>query len=573
MDCYREWSEKSTRTLLLVAAVWLSSLLWTTLNAQTKLAFIAGVEDYERDGFEFLQFAEDDALELKMELTRLGFETQAIVGREATLDGIQRGLDQLYERSKHLRRDDIVLVFLSGHGVQKLVRRNANGTITEKEEPFFCPVDAHKNDVRTLLNLNDLLNRLKEDSGASNNIVLLDACRESLDKGAKGIDGSTIEALPNKLALFFAAQSGHRSFESRQLKHGIFSYYLLEGLRGKAADEDNEITLQGLASYVSKRVQRDSPGLLDVRDAEAQQPNFMGNLRGSLLLGKGPAGSAPTTPRPGDNSKLLHSKKTGLEMVKITAGTFTMGSPSSEANRGLDETEHRVTIAHDFYIGKYEVTQAEFVQVMGYNPSKFKQAKQLPVENLSWYDAVMFCNKLSQLDGYELCYNISQIERDGDTIKSANVQLISGSAGYRLPTEAQWEYACRANSNPGSPFSFGATITTAQVNYDGSLPYGNAAKGVQREKTLEVGSMPGNAFDLFEMHGNVGEWCSDWYEKDYYSKSPLIGPRGPATGSVKVNRGGSWNSSAEQCRSAQRSGNADDFRSEEIGFRVVCQSE
>jgi hypothetical protein len=283
-------TESQTKTFrnLLITSVTITIVSLASIQSawsQTKLAFLAGVERYEKDGFEPLNFAEDDALELKAELDKLGFTTTALVGKDATLTGLNRGLANLYASSKKLKREDVVLVFLSGHGVQKLVSRNIGGKAVEKEEPFFCPIDAHKNDIHTLLNLNDVLQRLRDDSGSGNNIVLMDACRESLDKG-KGIDGSTIEALPNKLALFFAAQSGHRSYESRKLRHGIFTHYLLEGLRGKAADEDNEITLQGLTSYVSKRVQRDSPDLLDVKESEAQQPHLMGNLRGSLLLGK-----------------------------------------------------------------------------------------------------------------------------------------------------------------------------------------------------------------------------------------------------------------------------------------------
>lgn len=274
------------------------------IAAQTKMALVVGVEKYESGGFQHLNFAEEDALELKTELEKLGFETVAIVGEEATLEGVNRGLASLYATSKKLKKDDIVLVFLSGHGVQKLVRKTENGEQIEKEEPFFVPNNAKDNDVGTWLNLNDVINRLKEDSGSSNNIVLMDASRESMDKGAKGIDGGNIESLPRKVTLFFASQPGHRSFESPQVKHGIFTYYLLEGLRGKAADDRNEITLLSLINYVSKSVQNDSPRLLGVDASDAQQPNLMGNMRGSLSLGtvgqtkRGETPKSPTTSNP-----------------------------------------------------------------------------------------------------------------------------------------------------------------------------------------------------------------------------------------------------------------------------------
>ncbi len=265
-------------------------LLGVSTNSwsQTRIAFVAGVERYNKSGLKNLEYAEDDAKQIKTELENLGFETFAVIGDDATLKKLTTELDAFITATKALNKSDIAIVYFSGHGVQKLVpREKGDGTTIEVEEPFFCPNDAIKKDVSTLLSLNTLLERLEDSSGSDHNIIMLDACRDSADKNGKGgIDGSTIHELSDKLALFFAAKSGHRSFENPEIKHGIFTYYLLEGLQGKAADRDDEITFQGLANYVSKQVERNSPALLQVSAADAQKPNLMGNLTGTVVLGK-----------------------------------------------------------------------------------------------------------------------------------------------------------------------------------------------------------------------------------------------------------------------------------------------
>lgn len=256
-----------------------------SVRAQTKIAFLAGVERYEKDGFDALNYAENDALALKAMLGEIGFECETIVGKDATLHNLKDGLDRFYQRSKGLKKEDVVLVFFSGHGVQRLVRQTESGKSIEKEEPFFCPVDAHKHDTTTLLSINEVLARIQDNSGSSNNIMLIDACRESLDKGkTAGFDGSTIHALSNKMVVFFAAQSGQRSWESHDLQHGLFTFFLLQGLRGEAKDQDDEVTLASLTNYVSKRVERESQNLLGSAISYAQRPNAIQNSRGSLVL-------------------------------------------------------------------------------------------------------------------------------------------------------------------------------------------------------------------------------------------------------------------------------------------------
>jgi formylglycine-generating enzyme required for sulfatase activity len=205
-------------------------------------------------------------------------------------------------------------------------------------------------------------------------------------------------------------------------------------------------------------------------------------------------------------------------------------------------------------MGKYEVTQKEYQAVMGTNPSNFK-GDNLPVESVNWFDAVNYCNARSRKEGLTPAY----------TVSGENVTWNRGANGYRLPTEAEWEYACRAGTS--TPFSTGSNITTSQANYDGNYPYNNNSNGPYREKTTNVGSFSPNAWGLYDMHGNVWEWCWDWYGD--YSAGAQTDPSGAAPGSYRVLRGGSWNFIAQYLRSAYRGLNSPSYRYNSYGFRVV----
>jgi len=241
------------------------------------------------------------------------------------------------------------------------------------------------------------------------------------------------------------------------------------------------------------------------------------------------------------------------EMVRIQGGTFTMGSPANEPEHYDDEVQHKVTVS-SFYMGKYQVTQKEYQAVMGTNPSNFK-GDNLPVEEVSWYDAVNYCNRLSQKEGLAPAY----------TVNGANVTWNQNADGYRLPTEAEWEYACRAGTT--TPFSTGNNITTRQANYDGNNPYNNNAKGEYRGKTTPVGSFEPNSWGLYDMHGNVMEWCWDWYGD--YSGGAQTDPKGASSGTHRVERGGSWLSHAKNLRSARRDYYTPSYRIVNLGFRLV----
>jgi len=216
-----------------------------------------------------------------------------------------------------------------------------------------------------------------------------------------------------------------------------------------------------------------------------------------------------------------------LTMVQIPGGTFIMGSPEGEAGRYKNETPQRQVKVPGFFMGKYEITQAQYQAIMGNNPSKFKGEKR-PVEQVSWNDAVEFCQKLSQ--------------KTGKT--------------YRLPSEAEWEYACRAGTK--TPFYFGETITTELANFGG-------------KETKPVGSFPPNAFGLYDMHGNVWEWCQDYWHDNYYNGAPTDGSAWLTGGdnTSRLLRGGSWLTILWRCRCAYRTNDSLTKRGNFIGFRVV----
>ena len=222
----------------------------------------------------------------------------------------------------------------------------------------------------------------------------------------------------------------------------------------------------------------------------------------------------------------------------IVPGTFTMGSPENEAERREDETQHLVTLRQGFWLADSACTQALWLAVMKNNPSYFDGEHDNPVEHVSWNDVQQF-------------------------ILILNSQLPDLQA--RLPTEAEWEYACRAGTT--TPFSFGDSITSEQVNYNSNILSVGAEGGRYRDKTVPVKSLPPNSWGLYEMHGNVWEWCADWYGD--YPVEAVIDPSGLVTEQRRVLRGGAWYSTAGGVRSAFRLGYDPDYRNYFIGFRLA----
>lgn len=220
-------------------------------------------------------------------------------------------------------------------------------------------------------------------------------------------------------------------------------------------------------------------------------------------------------------AKEIVHEKTGIELVYIPAGTFMMGSSLTETGRYHNENQHKVTVSKGFYIGKYEVTQRQWMEIMGANPAKFK-GDNLPIEQVSWDDSQKFCKK----------------------------------AGFSLPTEAEWEYACRA----GTTGVYGGAGTLDEMGWYGD----NSQNAVH-----PVGLKRANAWGIYDMHGNVWEWCFDWYGlyPEVDTTDPIVSARGSFP--FRINRGGSWRNEARNCRSADRCWLRPDMGYYTIGFRVV----
>jgi uncharacterized repeat protein (TIGR02543 family) len=307
------------------------------------------------------------------------------------------------------------------------------------------------------------------------------------------------------------------------------------------------------------------------------------------------AGDTFTVPA---NNITLYAKWNAIEgiegMVRINAGTFMMGSPESEPGRpnddsiaGDNEIRHQVTLTKGFYMARYPVTQAQYEAVMGENPSVYRpggagayyvtglNTGTFPVENVSWYDALVFCNKLSVREGLTPAYSIEgstdpadwwEVPTYSDETWNA-VTIVADSTGYRLPTEAQWEYACRAGTT--TAFNWGTNnIDDSKANYDaGYVDDMNTVAGTYLQRTTGVGTYAANAWGLYDMHGNVWEWC--WSGYGNHSGEAQTDPEGQSTGYKRIWRGGSFYHYGKSSRSAARGYKDPYVRLDYIGFRII----
>jgi formylglycine-generating enzyme required for sulfatase activity len=573
------WLRQAGLAGLLVALVSVGAAQ-TDVPAGKKLALVVGVRDYDSTKFDSLQFTENDAEELAKVLAKQSSFTVRVLTttrgkkREAdapTLKNLQAEIKALLARkTKH----DTLLVFLAGHGIQATVKEGDK----EKDESFFCPSDAQLNDNDTLLNLGKLFRDL-DGSGAGVKLLLVDACRND-PTARRSVDPDAVPRPPRGLAALFACKAGERSFETDKLGgvgHGVFTHFLLEGLRGQAKNKRGAITWGSLVEYVTDKVSDEVPMLIG--GGARQTPHLLTNLEGKspLLVAAGPsAGKEKKEPSKEPLVKKAReiTNSIGMRLVLVPAGSFTMGSPKAEREETLGQIEdkkeirdmvnaegpqHGVEITRAFFMGVHEVTQAELEKVMGGNPSFFSalgkggdkvkgmRTDDFPVESVSWHDAVKFCERLSALPAEKAAGRV-----------------------YRLPTEAEWEYACRGGTQ--TTFHFGNTASSRQANFDGEGPYGGSAKGPNLERTTRAGAYKANAFGLFDMHGNVWEWCSDWYDAGYYRKSSIQDPTGAKEGKERVLRGGSFVDDAWSCRATLRNKQAPDERTNNVGFRVVCEA-
>jgi formylglycine-generating enzyme required for sulfatase activity len=248
--------------------------------------------------------------------------------------------------------------------------------------------------------------------------------------------------------------------------------------------------------------------------------------------------------------------------VLVQPNTFTMGSPADELCRFSNETQHQVTLTHSFYVSTTEVTQAQWQAAMGWNESYFPGAN-LPVEQVTWFDAAKYSNERSAGEGLTPAYTITGATYSGNHISGATVTWNQSANGYRLLTEAEWEYACRAGST--TAFCNGG-ISQCKCESESHLTQVGWYCGNSGNRTHDVGTKSPTAWGIYDMHGNVWEWCWDWW--GYYG-GPVTNPTGPSSGSYRVVRGGSWNYNARICRSALRNGSLPDSLNGYLGFRLA----
>jgi len=532
---------KSSKIHCVVLALFLAGASASPLCAQEsgkKLALLVGIDRYPSgSGFSSLPFPQRDVDQLAGVLLASGYRPEHV--RLLTLEKGskedtrflpigQNILTEFHLLAGDRRPEDSLLIALVGHGLTRKIKvKDAQGNEVEKSTGFFCPLNADIRDTRSMIALDDLYAAL-EQSKAGVKVMLVDACRDNPTEGNTGGIPFAPPPVPASVAALFSCSDGEVAWEDADLGggHGVFFHYVIEGLKGAAdLDGDHKVSLAELTAFTQGKVL----DFVSHRRGRRQMPTLQGRA-GLVTLLDVPRGLSAGT----------ITNSLGMNFTLIKAGEFLMGSPDTDKDASDvygEKPRHRVRITRPFYLGVHEVTRGQFrrfVEETGYrteaekdgkgaygwneetqlfkeNPRYtwltpgFEQTDLHPVVNVSWSDAVAFADWLGK--------------KEGKT--------------YRLPTEAEWEYACRAGTT---------TLYSCGNDPEGLAEVGNVCDGSLGEKhpgwnaiaardgfvyTAPVGRYRPNAWGLHDMHGNVWEWCLDWYGRDFYKTSRVDDPAGP----------------------------------------------
>lgn len=510
----------------------------TAVAEPKRVALVIGNSEYESAP---LTNPSNDADAMASALSRFGFTVTK--KKDLNKAQIEEAVDEITD---NLQKGDLCLIFYAGHGLQ-MDRRNYL-------VPVGADLDRPQHVKQRCVTVSYLLDAL-EFSECSLKVVVVDACRNnpfrSLTRATSGL--AKLEEAPEGTIVSFSTSPRTPALDGTG-KNSPYVKHLSSVMRTKG----DRVEIVRLFREASRAVKTET-GQIPYLEFDATMPDYF------LKSGTRPELPTPRPemkkePRPVVEKGRAENEFTnsiGMQLRRIPAGEFMMGSPASEESRSNDEQQHRVRITTPFYAGTHEVTIGQVLQWLNSGVTfdaswidlessscpvrrqgdrfarnsspKFGRSNRQPMVEISWYGAVAFCDWLSHEDGRT----------------------------YRLPTEAEWEYMARAGST--SPFPWGATLNGKRANIDGNYPYGTSTKGRYHEVTVDVGAYAANDWGLFDTVGNTWEWCSDWYDSDYYADSPVVNPAGPSTGSSRVCRGGSWGNLAKDARSAYRSSFTPDF--------------
>ena len=521
--------------------------------AGNRYALLIGVNEYSKP-IKSLQFCVSD-----MELLAQCFERNG-VPKDNIILVTDNSPSEFRPTGANIRRQIENITQLMQSNDQLIVAFSGHGAMVDGAS-YLCPCDANLDDRNTIIPRDWAFAQL-EKCKAKQKIFIIDACRDEVAfgsqkalRGAKSLE-DPFGSKTHGFILISSCDKKQKSWEHTNLKHGVFTYFLAEGLSGEAKDEDGIVSVMNLFHYASSKTKK----YVYSEFNNVQVPTFHpgGEMTDFCVAKQDDAESFPSNPTvitspspvtalPSSASKAGTRKVVTVNGVEFAfrwcpPGKFLMGSPEWEKDRESDETQHKVTLTKGFWIMETEVTQKQWVAILGEasNPSEFK-GDDLPVESVPFDEILRFFKKCAYL-GFPV----------------------------DLPTEAQWEYACRAGST--TAFSWGDSLNGDKANCNGQRPYETRKEGKYIEKTTPVGSYPPNAWGLYDMHGNVWESCKDRQRRfSTESETDPIGDEQPGGLSGHCNcRGGGWDSSGSGCRSAQR-WSSGYINKSDIGFRCILK--